>query len=778
MYTPRWIYLSGMGAVYLLVFTSYYVQYPGLFGADGLEPVNRFLAHRVKPHFGIKDETTWEGAHEGISKFPTLLWCAAPLGIDGDVFMEGLALIGMALGVVTLSGVHHGLLFAAMFAIHLSMFNVSTTMLKFQWDILLLESGFVTMLYAPWVGFRSSPPCPPVRWLVRFVAFKLFLMTASVKVQANCPTWKQLTALEYHYASTCIPTPASWYMVQLPPDIHRISVAVVFVCQLAAVWYLIAPFEQFRRISTLLQWLCMFLIQLTGNYNWFNMHTALLCLACWASDAYAMEDPPSCPSSQHPKAGNNLIALAPLAAAAASGWVLGWDWVATPLLLYYALAAAGVTGLLERRVAWIMWGVGIGGLAWGTWQMYTVSWQSPRPEVVETSKGSIFLSLYANVEGLRIQNNLTPQLLDKMLSWALPRIAQYMVGVLAVAGVRHVIEMTSSSRGLLRVIGFLRAATVAVLSLVVFGVLWMPFDSIHQGASGMLQPQALHDTTEKAQSLLRNLQISHSYGLFRRMTGVGRAPKGKNKYSADYGWGGLPPQVVAVPVLVLEGSAKGRNGPWVEIEMRYKPGHVTRPPPFVAPHQPRLDWQMWFAALGGIQTDPWVIHLAVKLMKGKADVLDLVGLDVDGWEYPFKASPPKAIRGTLYHYDFTRLDLPWHRRLPIPHSNTSEWWTRTRVREWLPPITAADADQFLTRNGLPGEAAQGALTMKNRNVCTRKLDTLCRAILFVRRIAVPVRRNDSVLSLMALLFLAGCLLHVAWRGLSRVRLPRKKEKLD
>src|SRR5258705_2867534 len=49
------------------------------------------------------------------------------------------------------------------------------------------------------------------------------------------------------------------------------------------------------------------------------------------------------------------------------------------------------------------------------------------------------------------------------------------------------------------------------------------------------------------------------------------------------------------PEIILEGSADGHT--WVPYEFRYKPGRLDRRPAFVAPHQPRLDWQLWFAAL-------------------------------------------------------------------------------------------------------------------------------------------------------------------------------------
>lgn len=54
-----------------------------------------------------------------------------------------------------------------------------------------------------------------------------------------------------------------------------------------------------------------------------------------------------------------------------------------------------------------------------------------------------------------------------------------------------------------------------------------------------------------------------------------------------------------------------------EIEFMYKPGNVSRPPPLVIPHQPRLDWQMWFAALGPHTHSPWFTSLVLCLLQGK-----------------------------------------------------------------------------------------------------------------------------------------------------------------
>ena len=67
----------------------------------------------------------------------------------------------------------------------------------------------------------------------------------------------------------------------------------------------------------------------------------------------------------------------------------------------------------------------------------------------------------------------------------------------------------------------------------------------------------------------------------------------------------------------------------------------------LAPHQPRLDWQMWFAALGSYQHNTWFVHLIYRLLTGQREVLDLIQHN------PFPDKPPKFIRAKLYHYHFT-----------------------------------------------------------------------------------------------------------------------------
>lgn len=112
--------------------------------------------------------------------------------------------------------------------------------------------------------------------------------------------------------------------------------------------------------------------------------------------------------------------------------------------------------------------------------------------------------------------------------------------------------------------------------------------------------------------------ISHGYGLFRRMTGVGQSSP-----DDPIGYAGLPPSIVARPEIILEAQVDDSNE-WRELNFRWKPGSVNQRPLQVAPHQPRLDWRMWFAALGSIKHNPWLVSFIDKILSGCPTVLDLL----------------------------------------------------------------------------------------------------------------------------------------------------------
>jgi hypothetical protein len=122
--------------------------------------------------------------------------------------------------------------------------------------------------------------------------------------------------------------------------------------------------------------------------------------------------------------------------------------------------------------------------------------------------------------------------------------------------------------------------------------------------------------------------------------------------------------------LIFEGSDDGRD--WRPYEFPHKPGDLARRPTWVAPHQPRLDWQLWFAALGSLEQNPWVLALAEHLLRGTPEVLALIQTN------PFPAKPPRHIRVVRYEYHFSDATT---------RARTGQWWTRTVHDMYLPTAT-------------------------------------------------------------------------------------------
>jgi len=125
--------------------------------------------------------------------------------------------------------------------------------------------------------------------------------------------------------------------------------------------------------------------------------------------------------------------------------------------------------------------------------------------------------------------------------------------------------------------------------------------------------------------------------------------------------------------IIVEGSRDGTT--WQPYTFAHKPGEVGQWPAFVAPHQPRLDWQMWFAALGSHRDNRWFVALCARLLQGSPAVSRLLAHD------PFAGQPPRYVRAEVYRYDFTEA---------AERRASGAWWTRVRIGAYLPAISLAD----------------------------------------------------------------------------------------
>src|SRR5207237_10155534 len=117
--------------------------------------------------------------------------------------------VGTRLAVVVMVGMAPAPSLFLLWIIDLSLTTIGRDFLGFQWDNLLLETGFLAIFFAPlrlWPKLsREMRPSPVMLWLLRWLLFRLIFSSGCVKVLSGDPTWHNLTALRYHYETHPLP---------------------------------------------------------------------------------------------------------------------------------------------------------------------------------------------------------------------------------------------------------------------------------------------------------------------------------------------------------------------------------------------------------------------------------------------------------------------------------------------------------------------------------------------------------------------------------------------
>ncbi|XP_025095133.1 lipase maturation factor 1-like isoform X2 [Pomacea canaliculata] len=128
------------------------------------------------------------------------------------------------------------------------------------------------------------------------------------------------------------------------------------------------------------------------------------------------------------------------------------------------------------------------------------------------------------------------------------------------------------------------------------------------------------------------------------------------------------------------------NAVWEEYEFKCKPGNVMRRPCLISPYHYRLDWLMWFAAFQSFNQNPWLVHLAIKLLANDEDAVSLIAYN------PFAGKqPPKFIRAEHYKYRYTKLGTN--------ETVGGAWWKRKYIKNYLPPLSMQSAKPILEQMG-------------------------------------------------------------------------------
>ena len=248
-----WLFLRAIGLIYLAAFISFGVQALGLIGSGGILPLAEFAA-AIRSQIGL--ERYW--------LFPMLFWLN-----QGDFAIQATCWVGAAVSLLLIFNVLPRLSLLFLFAAYLSLFYAGQIFMNYQWDVLLLESGFLALLL--------SITTKPGIWLLRWLLFRFMFLSGAVKLLSGDPTWANLSALFYHFQTQPLPTPLAWYADHLPRAILTASTAVTLMIELGLPFLIFCP-RRLRFASAFGFLLLQGLILLTGNYGFFNLLGMALCL--------------------------------------------------------------------------------------------------------------------------------------------------------------------------------------------------------------------------------------------------------------------------------------------------------------------------------------------------------------------------------------------------------------------------------------------------------------------------------------------------------------------
>ncbi|CEM09631.1 unnamed protein product [Vitrella brassicaformis CCMP3155] len=734
----RFLFIRGVGICYLIAYISLFVQIDGLYSCNGLLPAER----HIKIHSSLASFATRPSIFPVIAPVLDLL----PSSVDQGAFlMSVVCLMGVLLSLcVALNVTSNSAVLFVLYAGYLSMLSVGQTFMHFQWDILLIETGAIAILYGDCpLGLLKKLIISPggtdygrtdtslrepvhhrvVRWLVRWLLFRLMFASGITKLYSGCPTWWSLTALQWHFQSQCLPMPTSWFAHKLPGFFLKMGVAGTFYIQICVSILLFSPWRVARHVAVFFQVALMVLIAATGSYNFFNLLACVMCLNCLDDKAILSCVVPKellslwgCPITSPPSPSPSTPATTS---------------PHKPPSSKRGKKAAAMNG--DSRTATTRADEAHENDDNETWPIKPF-WR--RPEVLEVGTyvlvalavmgGFLVLFPLDHVAQGRLRFNIDD--LRRFVVLVVPTLTLTQLWVMIVGGAVGLIWLTVHQREELAQRRISRWASVGTVSWALFVCTaaialflnsMMPF---YQGLE--MEVPSVHGTQRRGRDLSKPalyflhppellttglhrrtapFQLTASYGLFRRMTGVGGRPE-----------------------LTIEGYDPERRQ-WLEYEFAYKPGREDTRPAIAQPHQPRLDWQMWFASLGRYQENGWLVHLVYKLLHNDPHASRLLKSNPFlPKEHPANTHQqhmlplvmglwkqlvgllggPKASEGKVGVIEHTeRLPaalriLKWNYEF-TDRWRTHEWWNRTNPAIYLHEVRKEDLEELREGQGWP-----------------------------------------------------------------------------
>jgi lipase maturation factor len=254
----RWLFLRALGLIFFSAFYSLAFQIHGLIGEKGILPAGLYL-DTLSANLGVVTRI-WAA--------PTLLWFGS-----GERALTVVAGAGIAASILLFANVSPKLTVALCTVFFLSCIAVLQDFSSYQSDGMLLEAGFLSIVFAPG-GLRpglgaARPPSRFSLFMLRWEWFRIYFESGLVKMLSGDPHWRNFTAMDDYYQNGPLPAWPGWYVQQLPHWYHAGTVVITLVVELFIVWAVFLP-RRFRIACFVIVTALQIGIISTANYAFLN----------------------------------------------------------------------------------------------------------------------------------------------------------------------------------------------------------------------------------------------------------------------------------------------------------------------------------------------------------------------------------------------------------------------------------------------------------------------------------------------------------------------------
>jgi hypothetical protein len=270
----RFIILRLIGFIYAVAFLAAANQIVPLIGEHGLLPLHLFLDH-VREMLG--------SSSAGFLRLPSLFWIN-----HSDSALVAVAWLGFGLSCVVVAGYANAIILGLLWLLYMSFVHIGQDWYGYGWEVQLLETGFLAIFLCPLIDPRPFPRrAPPlvIFWLFRLLIFKIMLGSGLIKIRGDS-SWRDLTALYYHFETQPIPNGLSRWFHFLPRPALRIGTLFNHIAELIAPWFVFWP-RLARYIAGIVIIAFQVIISVSGNLSFLNWITIVPALACFDDAAWA-----------------------------------------------------------------------------------------------------------------------------------------------------------------------------------------------------------------------------------------------------------------------------------------------------------------------------------------------------------------------------------------------------------------------------------------------------------------------------------------------------------